>query len=807
MNSLPQNNNNVERYVQISLAITAALGTLLLGLGQESVFLPSLAILAAVTSVVLTDILGTFRLNRNLANLGALLAVIYTVVVMILGSVLDRQDSQTSLIRVANLLVYLQVILQFQQKILRIYWSLSVLSLLQVVVASALNLSVSFGPLLAIYMCSALASLSLLFVFRETMPFHEDELPDAPAPGPPRRWPLSGRSVRWSAVGGEELARPLLGMPIARHIFGMGMVTLIVTLLIFFGVPRYDRNAWRAAGSRGTSVTGFSDEVSLNEMGRILQSDEEVLRATFIHPSDNRPFRVTGDVYLRGATLTKYSHGNWVSGSQPGWEGQNLSVDRSLNGRVIQDISLDIPLRPSMAGRHSVLFSTYPVYQHNQRQDFQLEEDAQRRQLLVDNTSLPNVVPKLRYIVRSGAFRGKRMAYITPESKFVDTRRMRVLQLDEIASLPQLRALAQQVVDEANATTPLEKAKAIELHFLFPNRYDYDLDPDVERTSGMDPVEDFISNHRTGHCEYFASAAVLMLRSQNIPARMVVGYKGGEWNSVGSYYQFRQLHAHAWVEAYLAPGEESTNLMPDGQAGVPYRGSWIRLDPTPADYDLEAAVDEGSVLAQIYDMVDYVQILWDDYVLGLNAQKQAEAIYEPIAHSVNRITAAFRGWFTVSNIAILSACCLAIACTSYFFLVYRKEQNIGGAGAGVAGTLGSSFNWFSKFLRREDAHDAAGGQTHVEFYRRLERLLSGMELNRTAGQTQREYAEAAGGALADAPNLQSVAGVPRRVASAFYQVRFGGRALDSSQTQAVEQSLNDLETALTAHLSQKKQAS
>ena len=75
-----------------------------------------------------------------------------------------------------------------------------------------------------------------------------------------------------------------------------------------------------------------------------------------------------------------------------------------------------------------------------------------------------------------------------------------------------------------------------------------------------------------------------------------------------------------------------------------------------------------------------------------------------------------------------------------------------------------------------------------------------MNLQRSAGQTQREYAEAAGGVLADAPKLQSVAGVPRRVAGAFYQVRFGGRALDSAQSEAVEQSLNDLESALAAHL-------
>ena len=42
-----------------------------------------------------------------------------------------------------------------------------------------------------------------------------------------------------------------------------------------------------------------------------------------------------------------------------------------------------------------------------------------------------------------------------------------------------------------------------------------------------------------------------MLRSQGIPARMAIGFKGGEWNPLGMYYQVQQLHAHAWVEVYL----------------------------------------------------------------------------------------------------------------------------------------------------------------------------------------------------------------------------------------------------------------
>ena len=71
----------------------------------------------------------------------------------------------------------------------------------------------------------------------------------------------------------------------------------------------------------------------------------------------------------------------------------------------------------------------------------------------------------------------------------------------------------------------------------------------------IDPIEDFVANNPRGHCEYFAAALALMLRSQGIPARVVLGYRCDEWNGPGKCYQVRQSDAHAWVEAYLAAGD------------------------------------------------------------------------------------------------------------------------------------------------------------------------------------------------------------------------------------------------------------
>ncbi|MCH8924344.1 MAG: DUF4129 domain-containing protein [Planctomycetes bacterium] len=94
--------------------------------------------------------------------------------------------------------------------------------------------------------------------------------------------------------------------------------------------------------------------------------------------------------------------------------------------------------------------------------------------------------------------------------------------------------------------------------------------------------------------------------------------------------------------------------------------------------------------------------------------------------------------------------------------------------------------------------EAADRRPDVPFYRTLEKMLAREGIRRTASQTQREFAFAAGAQLADRPALGAVAGLPRQVADAFYRVRFGGHALDNTQAQAVEQALAELGRALQA---------
>ena len=76
----------------------------------------------------------------------------------------------------------------------------------------------------------------------------------------------------------------------------------------------------------------------------------------------------------------------------------------------------------------------------------------------------------------------------------------------------------------------------------------YNLSPQNVSSNGY---ADFFFNFKEGYCEYFAGTFVLLSRLANIPSRLVSGYYGGELNTVGNFYDFRQKDTHAWAEVWL----------------------------------------------------------------------------------------------------------------------------------------------------------------------------------------------------------------------------------------------------------------
>jgi transglutaminase-like putative cysteine protease len=169
--------------------------------------------------------------------------------------------------------------------------------------------------------------------------------------------------------------------------------------------------------------------------------------------------------------------------------------------------------------------------------------------------------------------------------------------LDLAGVTPRISALAAQVMGQG---PPVDRARRLESHLT--ERYTYTLNF-VGRTAD-NPIEDFLFRYKSGQCEYFASSMVLMLRSQGIPARLVTGFLGGEYNPFEGYYIVRENNAHAWVEAYL-PGT-----------------GWRIYDPTPPA-GRPATGNEGSFLL-MQQAWDFVLFRWDRYVLTFGLYDQLQ---------------------------------------------------------------------------------------------------------------------------------------------------------------------------------------
>src|SRR5262249_36528875 len=110
---------------------------------------------------------------------------------------------------------------------------------------------------------------------------------------------------------------------------------------------------------------------------------------------------------------------------------------------------------------------------------------------------------------------------------------------------PRTQELAASLRRESGSDVRLVQAA---LEYLHAGGFVYSVTPEA---LGPDPVDDFLFRTREGFCGHYASAFVTLMRAAGLPARVVTGYLGGEWNPIGHYLVVRQSDAHAWAEVWL----------------------------------------------------------------------------------------------------------------------------------------------------------------------------------------------------------------------------------------------------------------
>jgi hypothetical protein len=798
---------SIDRALQWTTAAVEVVGALFLALGHESGWLPALLAVAAAVSVLVTDLIPRLRLNRMVGNLIAVASVAWS-----LYDFLERTSDQ-QLMAISQMLVILQVLLLFQEKTGRSYWQLLVLSLLQVVVAAALNSGVEFGVLLAVYMVLSLLALVLLCA-------HHDlgSVPAVPPADPAVRAP-------WQAL----LARPELGssarLPIPpaspfgsrllfRQLAALALATASLTAVFFYITPRLSESSWRSQRKGGSAVAGISQQIELEEFGRIHQSNQVVLRVILTDERERTPYTMVGEPYFQGGVLTHYERdqgrSRWTYSPLRAVERYNTSGGRgrgdSPRTLVRQDCMLELSNSP-------IAFAIFPFLRFaTPSSPVGLRPERAAGRIVRTSSEARASLGEVRYAGLTNALQHGRQlratAHANPGLTFEHMadldEELETLRSFDASHFPGLQAAAQQALDEAPvpADDPLGRAQILERHFLFSPQYRYALQLDFERDRRLDPIEDFVVNHHTGHCEYFASALVLMLRSQGIPARIAIGYKGGEYNMLGEYFVVRQKHAHAWVEAWMPPGA----VPPEEIAGAPHPGGcWYRLDPTPSATQHLAGLPGASLQDQITSAFDYLELMWRDYVVNLNALRQHQAVIDPAASTTldalpewidsRSMDRWFRqlgnrlGWRALSRSSPAQRRIFDWRLAALVAIVLAMVM----VGAQVSMLLWHRLStWLGWRLDpRRSFHRPP------QFYLRLEQLLARLPLRRGDGQTALEFAQRAQTRLTEGAEPARVADLPAEVVSAYYRVRFGGDALDNSESAAIEHALDQLVPAVS----------
>ena len=401
--------------LSILMATMASLATLMLGLGQGNMLLPGITFLAAVLSVTFTDGLGWFRLNRWIANVAMLLAAFFSL------SDFFQTSSHGQLLAIANLLIYVQIILLFQQKNRRIYGQLAVFGLLQVVVAALLNNGLEFGLLLVVYMIVTMFGLSLFFIYREVERLQAVEHRQAER----RNRLVSGTDSSLLLLGSppEVLLEPRVdaaktdfkGWRLVRPVLSMIAVTLIFAIVFFYNAPRSSDSSWDSGGSR--NMVGFSPEVTFDQMGQILLSNERVMRVNFTDAITGANYTVIGDPYFRGGVLTKYltSDGNGQWRQEIDLDNNNLALRSAPTVREL--VRQDVLIEPTGSRQ---LFSVFPAYAMSDT-DSEIRLTPRTRRLVRERARVRHLRDEYRYSLVTSAFRFGTQADVVTHSNRMDS--------------------------------------------------------------------------------------------------------------------------------------------------------------------------------------------------------------------------------------------------------------------------------------------------------------------------------------------------------------------------------------------------
>lgn len=472
----------------------------------------------------------------------------------------------SALLAAIHLLLFAVLVRLYSARTNRDYAFLAVLAFAAILASAILTIETGFLISLAIFLVLAVSTFVALEIRRSSMG----------AVSPPLE-------------PGTPLARQLNRALGLTSIF-VAIGTLLAGSAFFFVIPRFTAGYLSAINIQPTLMTGFSDSVTLGAIGKIKKNPAVVMR---IHVEGD-PARAS-EVHWRGIAFTDFDGRRWYT---PNHDPTIVSP----NGDGVYQLMAAIPARGEYYPLHytvlmepiasDALFVALKLVDVRGRfaNETERPDGAKHNGFLIyDKTgSLSNPMhneTKVRYqadsllpLIPPGELR-------KASTDYPEINKQMYLQLPQLD--PRIAKLAAQITN--GATNPYDKASRIETYLK--TKYGYTLD--LSDPHGKDPLAYFLFDRRAGHCEYFATAMTVLLRTQRIPARYVTGFLPGEYNDLGGDYIVRASDAHAWVEVYF----------PDY--------GWITFDPTPP-----GSAKPGGLLERLAMYWDWFQYSWGEWIIN-----------------------------------------------------------------------------------------------------------------------------------------------------------------------------------------------
>lgn len=498
------------------------------------------------------------------------------------------------------LIIFIQCHLLLHRKNERNYYYLYLMSFFLVLAACVQAPEAGIAPALGLFLISGAWALSALRLEADPLAVRahaEAEVTSLRRAARATDGPYSGR------------------LPIGATVAVSTLAIFLLTSLLFVATPRVEAG-FLGRDNNIIRVTGFAQTVNLQGGGYVREDPTPVMQVEL--PGASNSDLTGGQMYWRVATLSNYANNSWKRKGldnhyYPGIEplfAESMAEFRHAsenpheaernpspgNPRVIEQRifadklpdegipCLDLPLKMQVEGRAG-----------DKQIGWDGRQDMSIRLLRGANNQLDYTVWSEIITPNIDALRATPLAYPSLSDADLEL-------LTEHDLLPETVQLAEDLTE--NADNPYDKVMAIQTFLTGPDfLYSLNLPP----LPAQNAIDTFILRARRGHCEFFASAMTLMLRSIGMPARVVSGYRGGEWSDGSQAFIVRQSMAHLWLEVYFEGA------------------GWVRFDPAPAAVDAPVGGIAG-MLRALNDFQLRARLFWYREVISFDRGVQLQRL-------------------------------------------------------------------------------------------------------------------------------------------------------------------------------------